>query len=116
MLTVGSDFDVGVTYCLDYVNFPARETGFTNHIVGLKGLLTMTTKTSFSAFLQYNTSVDKFIGNFRFRYNSREGNDLYIVYDEGLNSNVSRETPRMPLSSGRTLLLKYTYTFILRPK
>lgn len=116
MLTVGPDFDLGATYCLDYVNFPERETSFTNHIVGVKGLLTLTTKTSFSAFIQYNTSVDKFIGNFRFRYNPREGNDLYIVYDEGLNSNLSRETPRIPLSSGRTLLLKYTYTFILRPK
>lgn len=36
----------------------------------------------------------------------------YIVYDEGLNSDLARETPRLPLSSGRTVLLKYTYTFM----
>jgi hypothetical protein len=84
---------------------------FTNHILGVRGLLTVTTKTSLTAFVQYNTAVNKIVTNVRFRYNPREGNDFYIVYDEGLNSALSRETPRLPVSAGRTLLLKYTYTF-----
>lgn len=71
----------------------------------------MTTRTSLSAYIQYNTAVDKVVTNLRFRYNPREGNDFYIVYDEGLNSSLSPETPRLPLSTGRTVLLKYTYTF-----
>ena len=73
----------------------------------------MTTKTSLSAYVQYNTGVDKVVTNLRFRYNPREGNDFYIVYDEGMNSYLSSETPRLPLSTGRTILLKYTYTFKL---
>jgi hypothetical protein len=49
--------------------------------------------------------------NVRLRYSPREGNDFYIVYDEGLNTLIHSETPTLPVSSGRTLLLKYTYTF-----
>jgi len=111
-INIGSGLNLGLTYTLDYVNFPARSSAFTNHIVGMKGLLTLTTKTSFSAFIQYNTAVDKVMTNIRFRFNPREGNDFYIVYDEGMNTNLMREIPTLPNSSGRTLLLKYTYTFI----
>jgi hypothetical protein len=111
-VNIGSGLNLGLTYTLDYVNFPDRASAFTNHIVGLKGLLTLTTKTSFSAFIQYNTAVDKVMTNIRFRYNPREGNDFYIVYDEGMNTNITSEVPTLPHSSGRTILLKYTYTFI----
>jgi hypothetical protein len=110
-VNIGSDFSLSLTYNLDYVTFPSRSVNFTNHIFGMKGVMTLTTKTSLSAFVQYNTGADKLLANLRFRYNPREGNDFYIVYNEGLNTNVSRETPTLPLSSGRTLLLKYTYTF-----
>jgi hypothetical protein len=110
-LNIGSDINLGLTYYLDYVRFPSRSVNFTNHILGLKGVMTLTTKTSLSAYIQYNTGVDKLITNIRFRYNPREGNDFYVVYDEGLNTFLNREVPSLPVSSGRTLLLKYTYTF-----
>ena len=109
-LSIGAGFDLGLSYYLDYVNLPSS-TSFINHIMGIRGLLTMTTKTSISAYIQYNTAIDKVVTNIRFRYNPREGNDFYIVYDEGINSDLARETPRLPFSTGRTLLLKYTYTF-----
>jgi hypothetical protein len=109
-LSIGAGFDLGLSYYLDYVNLSSCP-GFINHILGVRGLLTMTTKTSISAYIQYNTAIDKVVTNIRFRYNPREGNDFYIVYDEGINSDLERETPRLPFSTGRTLLLKYTYTF-----
>lgn len=111
-LSIGAGFDLGLSYNLDYVNL-SSSSSFTNHILGIRGLLTMTTKTSMSAYIQYNTAIDKLVTNIRFRYNPREGNDFYFVYDEGMNSYLSRETPRLPLSSGRTVLLKYTYTLRL---
>ena len=73
--------------------------------------MTLTTNTSLSAYIQYNTAVNKALANIRFRFNPREGNDFYLVYDEGLNTRLTRETPNLPLSSGRTILAKYTYTF-----
>jgi hypothetical protein len=108
---IGSDFDLGLTYYFDYVNFPERDDGFTNHILGIKGLMTLTTKTSVASFIQYNTAISRVIANVRFRFNPSEGNDFWIVYDEGLNTNLQREIPELPVSSGRTVLLKYTYTF-----
>ncbi len=111
-MSIGAGFDLGLTYYLDYVNLSSGTMRFINHILGVRGLLTMTTKTSLSAYIQYNTAIDKVVTNLRFRYNPREGNDFYIVYDEGINSDQERETPRLPFSSGRTVLLKYTYTFI----
>jgi hypothetical protein len=113
MLDAGANLNLSLTYNLDIVNFSYRDTKFTNHIVGFKGLLTLTTKTSLSAFIQYNTSVNKVMTNIRFRFNPREGNDFYIVYDEGLNTNLLRDVPKLTYSAGRTILLKYTYTFIL---
>lgn len=112
-LNIGSDFSLGMNYEIDHINFPDRSMKFTNHIVALKGLMTLSTKTSLAAFIQYNTAINEVIGNIRFRFNPSEGNDFYIVYDEGLNTNRSREIPSLPFSTARTLLLKYTYTFRL---
>ena len=78
-IKVGTDFDFGLTYYLDYVDFPERDMGFTNHIFGIKGLMTLTTKTSLASFIQYNTAINRVIGNVRFRYNPSEGHDLWIV-------------------------------------
>lgn len=111
--SLGSDFDFGLTYNMDYVNLSPRNPGFINHILGMRGLLTMTTKISLSAFIQYNTSIDIVTTNLRLRYNPHEGNDFYIVYDEVYNTNIYREDPRLYYSAARTFLLKYTYTFIL---
>lgn len=110
-LKIGTDYDIGLYYRIDRVNFPDRSMEFTNHIVRLNGLMTLTTKTSLSAFVQYNSAIDGVLGNIRFRYNPREGNDFYIVYDERLNANRTRQTPALPFTGSRTVLLKYTYTF-----
>jgi hypothetical protein len=112
-MNFGSDFSLDLTYNLDYLNFSGRSMKFTNHIVGLKGMMTLSTKTSLSAFIQYNTAVDKLFSNIRFRYNPAEGNDFWLVYDEEMNTRLSREMPRLPRPSSRTILLKYTYTFRL---
>jgi hypothetical protein len=110
-LKIGTDYDIGLYYRIDRVKFPERSMDFTNHIVRLNGLMTLTTKTSLSAFVQYNTAINRVIGNIRFRYNPRDGNDFYIVYDEGLNTNRTRLTPSLPFTASRTVLLKYTCTF-----
>jgi len=107
----GAGLDIGLTYQLDHINFSSRSVEFTNHIAGIKTLLTLTTKTSLSAFIQYNTAVSKVISNLRFRFNPSEGNDFYLVFDETQNTNITREIPILPHCDGRTLLLKYTYTF-----
>jgi len=110
---VSSGFVLTGTYRYDWVDFDDRNQGFKNHIVGMKALFMLNTKISATAFIQYNTSIDAMINNFRFRYNPKEGNDLYIVYNEGTNFYLDRELPVKSRIGNRTILVKYTYTFNL---
>ena len=61
--------------------------------------------------IDLNSAADVVITNLRLRYNPREGNDLYIVYDEGFNTDRHREDPILPVTRNRTVMLKYSYTF-----
>ncbi|MGM0667277.1 MAG: DUF5916 domain-containing protein [Bacteroidota bacterium] len=101
------------TYLYSAASLPERDQEFISHILRLRGQLVFNTKLSLSAFIQYS-SISRFIpGNVRLRYNPREGNDLYIIYDEGFNTDRYRLVPALPVSKMRTIMLKYTYTFIL---
>ncbi len=105
----------GLQLSLDYqyslINIPARNQHFETHLARLKTEVTFTTKWSLLLFLQYSSEDNFGINNIRLRYNPREGNDLYLVYNEGYNSYRKREFPPLPLSDNRSILLKYTYTF-----
>ena len=98
-------------YQYNRVEFPERDQGFTAHLARLRVLATISTKVTASAFVQYNGASDVMITNVRFRYNPREGNDLYLVYNDGINTNRYREIPNLPYTESRTLLIKYSYTF-----
>lgn len=76
-------------------------------------LATLSTKFSASAFVQYDSAVDQVTANLRLRFNPREGNDLYLVFNEGLNTNRAREIPYRPYYSGRAVMIKYSYTVVL---
>ncbi len=101
-------------YQYNRVNFPDRDQGFTAHLARLRVLATITTKVTASAFVQYNGASGAVIANLRFRYNPREGNDLYIVYNDALNTDRFSEIPTLPYTDSRTILLKYSYTFNLK--
>ena len=98
-------------YQFNRVDFKERGEIFTAHVGRLKVEFLANTKVSFAAFLQYNSLDEVYLGNFRFRYNPSEGHDLYIVYNDLLNSNRQREIPNLPRSDNRAAVLKYTYTF-----
>jgi hypothetical protein len=99
-------------YQFNRLRFPKRDQSFNAHIGRLRAVVTPNVEYSISTFVQYNSARGAVIGNLRFRYNPRQGNDLYVVYNERLNSDRSVTTgPRLPLSNQRTILVKYTYTF-----
>jgi hypothetical protein len=60
-------------------------------------------------FFQYTSAADLVTLNARLRYNRREGQDLYLVFNDGLNTERYSVEPGLPLSAGRTLLLKYSH-------
>ncbi|MDX1578078.1 MAG: DUF5916 domain-containing protein [Gemmatimonadota bacterium] len=83
----------------------------TTHLARLRIQLALDTRISLSTFLQYNSTVDLTSVNARFRYHFREGTDLWLVYDEGINTVRDLPgVPRMPGSAFRSLQLKYTHT------
>jgi hypothetical protein len=106
-------FELGGTYNFDYVNISKRDVSMTNHIIGIKALYMLNTRFSVNAYIQYNTSFNGIITNLRIRYNPREGNDLYLVFNEDRNTDLNREFPSFPIYNSRAVMLKYTYTFNL---
>jgi len=108
---VSSSLEIGGFYEFDWATFPERNQKFIAHIGRLRILAMLSTKFSAAAFVQYSSDADAVTANIRIRYNPREGSDLYIVYNDGLNTDRLREIPALPRSMGRALLVKYTYTF-----
>lgn len=98
-------------YQVNRLRFPKRDDTFTAHIGRFRMEYYFSKELSTSAFVQYSNAAEQITSNFRLRYNPKEGNDLYIVYNEGFNTDRFSHTPELPLSNRRTLLVKYTYTF-----
>jgi hypothetical protein len=108
---LGASVELGGIYRIDLIRFPGRDQSLDNHIAGLRALLMISTKISFSAYMQYNSAINKIISNVRFRYNPKEGTDLYLVFNEGRNTLLERETPTLPAYDQRNITVKFTYTF-----
>ncbi len=108
---IGASVELGGMYQLDLIRFPDRQESLNNHIAGLQALYMFSTKLSFSAFVQYNSAINKVLSNVRFRYNPKEGTDLFVVFNEGRNTYLERELPNLPEYDARNITIKFTYTF-----
>jgi hypothetical protein len=110
----GSFLSLSPSYEYDRIRFPSRNQYFNGNIAGLQALIMFNTKLSVSAQVQYSNIAHCVVTNMRLRYNPKEGNDLYIVFNEGRNIQLNRETPALDPIANRGILVKYTYTFILK--
>ena len=109
----GPGFRLELMYGYDRVRFPAESETCEGHIAGLRTSFMFSNKLSAIAFVQYNNVDDAVITNLRFRYNPKEGNDFYLVFNEGRNTFPGREDPPLQQIESRSILVKYTYTFVL---
>lgn len=105
---VSPHLELSGEYVYNRVRFPDRDQRFDAHIARLRIGTALNTEVSTNAFVQYNSASRAFSANVRFRYNFREGNDLWIVFNE---SDWVGMTPVLPLEDNRTVLVKYTHTF-----
>lgn len=96
---------------VNYITFQDRDERLTATVGRLRMLYMLNTKFTVSAFSQYNSLANGIVSNLRIRYNPREGNDLYIVFNEATNTYRDRLEPILPIMNNRSVLLKYTYTF-----
>ncbi|MDH3225155.1 MAG: hypothetical protein OEO23_15645, partial [Gemmatimonadota bacterium] len=96
------------------IRFPDRDQAFDSHLARVQAQTAIDSRFSINTFVQYNSLTDAVTTNARFRYNFREGQDLWLVWNEGLN--LDRDAvlgvPRRPFEGARTLTVKYTHTFI----
>ncbi len=98
-------------YQFNRIDFSDRGQSLTAHIVRLRTEFTFNTRLTLSSFVQFNSANDLGVLNIRFRYNPRDGNNFYLVFNETVNANRDRFVPRLPFSENRALMLKYDYTF-----
>ena len=110
---ISSGLSLTATYEWNKVNFATRNQSFIAHVGRLKALVMFSTKFSISSFVQYNSLDKLYLGNIRLRYNPKEGNDLFIVYNSDLNAERGFVNPLLPLTNQSSLLIKYSYTFSL---
>jgi|WetSurSiteA1Bulk_404760.scaffolds.fasta_scaffold04237_3 hypothetical protein len=113
VMSISQSLQITGGYQYSYVNFKEREQKLISHVINMKVLYMFNTKLSASMLVQYNNSDNVLVGNFRLRYNPKEGNDFYLVYDENRNTGDSHMLPEPPSYYSRSVVVKYTHTFRL---
>lgn len=110
---VSSSLELSATYQYNQIKFDNKNKRTAIHLARVRALYMIDTRLSVASLLQYNSQMKNFSGNIRFRYNPSEGNDLFIVYNDDINTDLMRERPILPKFNQRSIVLKYTYTFQL---
>jgi hypothetical protein len=112
---VNRHLELGGDYQLSALRFPVRDQADDIHLLRLRVRTALDARASGNAFVQYNSTTERVDLNFRLRYAVAEGTDLWLVYNEGLDTGRDRDILQMdrfsPLSMSRALTVKYTHTF-----
>jgi hypothetical protein len=105
--------EIGGGFELNRIRFPDRGRSLDAHVARLRVGAAADARLSATLLAQLNTVDDRLGVNLRVRYNFSEGSDLWLVYDEGFNTERQAlpGEPRLPLSDSRVLLVKLTRTF-----
>jgi hypothetical protein len=105
--------ELGGGYEVNRLEFEDRGVSPTTHLGHLRVQVALNTSVSLSTLAQYSNVSELAAVNARFRYHFREGTDLWIVYNQGVNTQRDAlDPPRLPLSAGRSLMVKYSHTLI----
>ncbi len=114
-INFSSSFKLSGGYEFNAIRFPEREinNSLNIHSVNMKALYMFSTKLSATLLAQYVNTEDELITNFRLRYNPREGNDFYLVFNDFRGIANSYSIPERPKFFNKTIMVKYTHTFIL---
>ncbi len=110
---VSSSLEISGVYQINRINFPTRDQSANIQLARINALIMFDTKLSIASLLQYNNQSKNFSGNIRLRYNPAEGNDLFIVYNGDVNTDLLREAPTLPRTNVSSIQIKYSYTFRL---
>lgn len=105
---VSRHLELGAEYQLTRLRFPIRDERADIQLLRFRIRTALDARMSANAFVQYNSTTQRADLNLRLRYQVAEGTDLWLVYNEGLDTDrITQE----PLSLGRALIVKYSRTF-----
>jgi hypothetical protein len=100
---------LGLQYNLGYADLPGG--AFTTQVLRLRAQYAFNTQWTAKTFVQYTSALRTVDVNFRLRFTPREGINLYVVYNETLNTDRKRTHPSLPWTHNRAFMIKYSYTF-----
>jgi hypothetical protein len=116
---VGGDFAlssrvrISTDLVYDRASFPERAALLETLIGRLRLNVAANARFSATAVAEYGSLPNVVIGNLRFRYNFREGHDLWLVYDHVVNVDRDRLDPILPRNPEARVLVKYSRSFLL---
>lgn len=106
-------FEINLSYIYNRVDFPERNLHLRADIASATILAALDTKWSLRSLVQYSKINNKLAVNTGIRYNRKEGNDLYLVFNQISNTlDQDIEGVKLPDTDSWSLVLKYSYTFI----
>ena len=111
--TASKNLTVGMTYEFNAIRFPARNDELLIHLAQLRLVWSFNSKISTDLFTQISSLDQVVSSNLRFRYNMREGTDLYVVFSESMWTNRFQEGLWLPRSDTRSVVVKYSQTWNL---
>ena len=96
----------------DYIHERLHITGYSPvslQVARLRAALAANGRLSAATTIQHSTAAHLTSLNLRLRYNFREGTDLWLVYDQVLNSDRDRQLPELATTQRESVLVKFTY-------
>ncbi|MFN0177728.1 MAG: DUF5916 domain-containing protein [Gemmatimonadales bacterium] len=105
-------FQATVDLLFNRIEFARRNQRFDADQLRVRASYAHDSRLSLAAFLQYSRSADAVGANVRARYHFAEGRDLWLVYNDLLDTErlPALGVPRSPLSLSRTVMVKYIHT------
>ena len=105
--------ELGGSYALNIIRFNERDVSLDTHLLIFRIQTALDIHLSLNTLIQYTSTGDLASVNARLRYHFSQGNDLWLVYDEGFNTDRDAiGDPRLPFSQNRAFMLKFTRTLI----
>ncbi|HNP48395.1 MAG TPA: DUF5916 domain-containing protein [Bacteroidia bacterium] len=105
----------GIDYEFNHIQFPEsfsfyRDGLFETNLVRLNVSYYFSPKFSVKLFTQYEDISNEISSNLRVRYNPQEGTDLYVVFNQGLNTDRNIYQPHKELIQEQAVTVKFIRT------
>ena len=106
---VSPHLELGADYQWTRLRFPVRDEEADIQLLRFRVRTALNVRASANAFAQYNSTTNRIDFNVRLRYSLAEGTDLWLVYNEGLDT-------LQDASMARAVIMKYSHTFAFARK